>query len=100
MLRHLELTFIKIHILYHACKEELYGVGIMEELNRHGYKVGPGLLYTTLSKMEAEGFLTCRKATVDHKQRKYYRATEKGIELMNDMQRKIIELYEEVVETG
>lgn len=53
----------------------------MEELGRHGYKIGPGLLYPTLAKMEKEGFLTCRKQVVDSKQRKYYRATETGNEL-------------------
>lgn len=55
MLHHLELAFIKIHILHHACKEEIYGVGMMEELGRHGYKIGPGLLYPTLAKMEKTG---------------------------------------------
>lgn len=98
MLRHLELAFIKIHILHHACKEEIYGVGMMEELARHGYRISPGLLYPALAKMEKQGVLTCRKKVVDHKQRKYYRATEAGEALLLEMQNKIIELYDEVIE--
>ena len=97
MLRHLELASIKIHILHHACKEEIYGVGMMEELDRHGYKIGPGLLYPTLAKMEKDGVLICRKQVVNRKQRKYYRATEIGETLLQETQNKIIELYKEVI---
>lgn len=97
MLRHLELTFIKIHILHHASQEEIFGVGIMEELDHHGYKTTPGLLYPTLAKMEKEGFLVCRKQIVHHKQRKYYRATQQGLILLKEMKKKIVELYNEVI---
>lgn len=96
MIRDLELAFIKIHILYHAEKEEVFGVGLMEELSRHGYQVGPGTLYPTLAKLEEGGYLTCRTCTVDHKQRKYYRVTPEGVALLNRMREKIKELYEEV----
>jgi PadR family transcriptional regulator, regulatory protein PadR len=97
MIRDLELAFIKLHILYHAGKEELFGVGLMEELARHGYEIGPGTLYPTLNKLEKGGFLTCEARTVDHKQRKYYRITPAGMSLLNQMKQKIEELYEEVV---
>ncbi len=98
MIRDLELAFIKIHILHHANKEAVFGVGLMEELARHGYAVSPGTLYPTLSKMQAGGFLTCETQTVDHKQRKYYRVTAEGRHLLNAMREKIKELYEEVIE--
>lgn len=97
MIRDLELAFIKLHILYHAGKEEVFGVGLMEELAQHGYEVGPGTLYPTLGKLEKGGFLTCEARTVDHKQRKYYRITPAGMALLNEMKQKIEELYEEVV---
>jgi len=69
MIRDLELGFIKLHILYHARQEEVFGVGLMEELARHGYEIGPGTLYPTLNKLEKGGFLSCKARTVDHKQR-------------------------------
>jgi len=97
MLRDLELAFLKIHILYHAAKEEVFGIGLTEELARHGYKVSPGTLYPTLAKMEKAGLLTCEARTVDHKQRKYYRITEEGGLLLDMMKNKIIELYKEVI---
>lgn len=97
MIRDLELAFIRIHILYHADKAEIFGIGLIEELARHGYTIGPGTLYPALAKMELEGFLTCEARTVNHKQRKYYRITPEGKSLLNEMKHKIEELYNEVV---
>jgi len=97
MIRDLELAFVKLHILYHADNEEVFGVGLMKELERHGYTIGPGTLYPTLAKLEKGGFLTCKARTVNHKQRKYYRITPAGRSLLDEMKGKIEELYREVV---
>lgn len=97
MIRDLELAFVKLHILYHADKEEMFGVGLMEELARHGYTIGPGTIYPTLAKLEKGGFLTCEARTVNHKQRKYYRITPAGRALLDEMKIKIEELHGEVV---
>ena len=98
MIRDLELAFIKIHILYHADKKAVFGVGLMEELARHGYEIGPGTLYPLLSKLEKGGWLSCETRVVDHKQRKYYRLTPEGRLLLTGMREKIKELYQEVIE--
>jgi PadR family transcriptional regulator PadR len=66
-------------------------------LARHGCVVTPETLYPTLDKLEKSGFLTCEARTVDHRRRKYYRITAAGMSLLNQMKRKIEELYEEVV---
>ncbi len=47
MIREIDLAFIKLHILYHAGKEEVYGVGLVEELSRQGYKLSFGAPYPT-----------------------------------------------------
>ena len=98
MIREIDLAFIKLHILYHAEKEEVYGLGLIEELGRHGYTLGPGTLYPTLSKMERTGLLISENRTVNHKQRKYYRITPDGTEQLAKVKAKIGELYREVVE--
>lgn len=36
---------IQLHVLHHAPEEDVYGLGLMEELRRHGYSIGPGTLY-------------------------------------------------------
>jgi len=85
------------HILYHASTEEVFGVGLMEELAHHGYTIGPGILYPTLAKMEKAALFKCEARTVEGKRRKYYRITPEGRLLLDEMRSKIKELYEEVI---
>src|SRR6202044_2561978 len=40
--RHFFHGFIRLHILYHATKEPIYGAEITEELVRHGYRLSQG----------------------------------------------------------
>ena len=96
MIREIDLAFIKLHILYHAANEEVYGLGLIEELARHGYKLSPGTLYPTLAKMQQTGLLTSTTRTVNHKQRKYYNITPSGLKQLNRLKIKIKELYKEV----
>ena len=58
-----------MHILYHATKEPIFGVEMMEELARHGYDVGAGTLYPMLHQMEEAGYLTSRTEVVAGKRR-------------------------------
>lgn len=96
MLRDIHLAFIKMHILYHAANEEVFGIGLIRELKRHGYKLGPGTLYPALARMQESGLLTCECRTVQHKQRKYYRITPAGEELLDEVKGKLEELYNEI----
>jgi len=92
------LGFIKIHILYHASKEPIFGVGIAEELARHGYSISPGTLYPTLHRLEKEGYLESSSEVVSGKVRKYYRATDAGKLMLEQAKEKIRELVTEVIE--
>ncbi len=58
--REIVLGFLRLHILYHARVEPVYGAWLMGELRRHGYDVGPGTLYPTLHTLEQAGFLATR----------------------------------------
>ena len=49
---------VRMHVLYHAGKEPVFGIEMMEELGRHGYDVGAGTLYPMLHQLEQAGFLT------------------------------------------
>jgi len=97
-MREIDLAFTKLHILYHAAKEEVYGVGLVEELGRHGYKLSFGTLYPTLAKMVRMELLSLETRIVNHKQRKYYRITPAGLKELEKVKAKIKELYEEVIE--
>ena len=92
------LGFIKVHILYHAAQEPIFGVWIAEELARHGYHVSPGTLYPTLHRMEKDSYLESSSRVVGGRVRKYYRATDEGKQVLEQARNKIRELVVEVVE--
>ena len=97
MLKDFFLGFVKIHVLYHASREPIYGVELLEELGRHGYRLSPGTLYPALHRLEKEGYLSVRKRVVDGKVRKYYTITEQGMVILSEARRKIAELVDEVL---
>ncbi len=98
MFRDFFLGFVKIHILYHASKEPIYGVEMLEELGRHGYRLSPGTIYPTLHRLTRDGYLSTQRKVVDGKVRKYYTITEQGLEALDEARGKITELVEEVIE--
>jgi PadR family transcriptional regulator PadR len=89
--------FVRLHVLYHAAREPIFGVEMMEELARHGYDVGPGTLYPLLHQLEEAGYLTAHTEVVDGRQRKYYRATPEGTRALHEARAKLRELVKEVL---
>ena len=98
LLRDFYLGFIRIHILYHARKAQVYGVELMRELAKHGYAVGPGTLYPILHTMEANGLLLSQKEVVNRKARRCYRITNKGESILQGAQKQAVELITEISE--
>jgi len=98
MLRDFFLGFIKIHILYHASKEPVYGLWLIEELGRHGYKLSAGTLYPILHRLEQEKLLKSFPENISGKIRKYYRTTPKGNRMLSKIREKVRELVDEVME--
>lgn len=92
------LGFIRIHILYHASREEVFGLELMAELSRHGYRVGPGTLYPILHGLESKQFLTSHKRLVDGRLRRYYLITPKGKKALEEARGKASELVHEINE--
>jgi len=97
MFRDFFLGFVRIHILYHATEEPIFGVGIMEELARHGYQLSAGTLYPILHGLEKKGYLCSHEQVVNGKVRKYYDATPEGKAALKEAKDKIKELVDEVV---
>ena len=89
--------FVRLHVLYHAVREPVYGVEMMEELRRHGYDVGAGTLYPMLHQLEKSGYLTSTTEVVEGKVRKYYRATAEGAKALEVSRAKLRELVKEVI---
>ncbi|MCW7491901.1 PadR family transcriptional regulator [Leptospira sp. 2 VSF19] len=90
-------SFIKIHILHHSEKEEIYGVWMMKELKEHGYKISPGSLYPLLKSLEDKGFMRSRTEQLGKIKRKFYRITPKGKKELVAAKIKLKELIGEIL---
>lgn len=98
IIRRLFLGFIQVHILYHASKEPVYGLYMIEELKSHGYQVSSGTLYPLLHSLESAGLLQRKDELVDGKIRKYYSITPRGGEVLGEAREKARELVKELEE--
>jgi DNA-binding PadR family transcriptional regulator len=92
------IGFIRIHILYHASRESVYGSELMRELSNHGYSVGPGTLYPVLHRLEEDGLLDSQVRVVNGKRRRYYKITDYGLEILEKAKLQANELIAEINE--
>ncbi len=93
-------SLIRLHILQHAAQEPIFGIGIMEELGRHGYKLSAGTLYPVLHGLEEKGYLRSRAQRVGRSSRRIYRATPAGKKALAAAKVKVRELFGELFEEG
>jgi PadR family transcriptional regulator PadR len=89
---------IRLHILHHASEGVIFGLGIIEELKRHGYKMSPGTLYPILHRFEEEGYLRAKLERAGSQVRRFYRATPRGRKALHELKRQVRELYSELFE--
>jgi PadR family transcriptional regulator PadR len=88
---------IRLHVLYHASHEGLFGLGMIHELREHGYRIGPGTLYPLLHRMEEMGYLRSTEKVVEGKRRRWYTATPKGRRALQQAKARTGELFREIV---
>jgi PadR family transcriptional regulator, regulatory protein PadR len=98
IVRDVFLAFVRVHILHHAARDRVFGLEMIEELRRHGYKLSPGTLYPILHGLEESGLLTSSGKVVGGKMRKYYKATAKGRRMLAEVRGKISELVGEILD--
>jgi PadR family transcriptional regulator PadR len=84
---------IRLHTLHHAEKEGVFGLGMIEELARHGYKLSPGTLYPLLHSMEKKGLLRSHERLKAGKIRRMYRSTARGRHALSIAKEKVYELF-------
>ena len=94
--RDLYSGLIRLHILHHACEEPIYGLGMIEELARHGYKLSPGTLYPLLHGLERNGYLRSFQRRRNGRVRRFYRATPTGRKTLKSAKEKVQELFGEM----
>ena len=89
---------IRLHVLYHATREPVFGLGMIRELGRHGYRIGPGTLYPLLHRLEKNGYLRSRMQSVGGRTRRCYTATRRGRQALGQAKARVRELFEEIFE--
>ena len=76
----------------------MYGLWLIEELGRHGYKLSSGTLYPMLHSMEEKGYLRSVEERSGKLARRVYRATALGEKVLDSAKRKVSELFTELFE--
>jgi len=96
--RDLYSGLIRLHVLHHAVEEPIFGLGMAEELARHGYRISPGTLYPLLHSLEKRGYLRSSERRNGKSLRKVYRATPQGKKALLAAKSKVRELFRELIE--
>jgi PadR family transcriptional regulator PadR len=96
--RDLYSGLIRLHVLHHAVEEPIFGLGMIEELGRHGYRISPGSLYPILHGLEEKGYLKSSEQRNGKSLRKVYRATPAGRKALASAKDKVRELFHELIE--
>jgi PadR family transcriptional regulator, regulatory protein PadR len=94
--RDLYSGLIRLHVLYHASKEPIFGLEMMEELARHGYRLSPGTMYPLLHGLESKGLLRSSRAGRRPNSRLEYRATAAGRSALAVAKNRVRELFSEL----
>jgi DNA-binding PadR family transcriptional regulator len=95
--RDLYSGMIRLHVLHHATKEPIFGLEMLEELSRHGYRISPGTLYPLLHGLQRKGYLRSSQHRNGKSLRRVYRATPLGRKALEAAKNKIQELFSELI---
>jgi DNA-binding PadR family transcriptional regulator len=96
--RDLYSGLIRLHVLHHAADQPIFGLGMIEELGRHGYRISPGSLYPLLHGLEKKGYLRSTQQRNGKSLRKVYRATAAGRKALEASKIKVRELFHELMD--
>jgi PadR family transcriptional regulator, regulatory protein PadR len=89
---------IRLHLLHHACRGPIFGLGMIAELARHGYRLSPGTLYPLLHGLEARGLFRSARVRSAGRTRRVYRATAAGRAVLAVAKLRVKELFGELLQ--
>jgi DNA-binding PadR family transcriptional regulator len=96
--RDLYSGLMRLHVLHHASAGPIFGLGMAEELARHGYRISPGTLYPLLHGLEKKGYIRGRELRNGKSLRRVYRATPLGRKALAGAKAKVREFIGELFE--
>jgi DNA-binding PadR family transcriptional regulator len=91
--RQLYSGLVRLFILHHASRTPVFGLEIIEDLARHGYRLSAGTLYPLLHSMERSGYLRSRRQEAARRHRRIYRATSRGRKALDSAEGKLRSLF-------
>ena len=89
---------IRLHILQQAGRGKVFGVGLIEELRRQGYRLSPGTLYPLLHSLEQNGYLRSSVQIIGGRQCRFYVATSTGNSALHRSRPRIVALMRQLCE--
>lgn len=94
--RDLYSGLIRLHILHHAERKPIFGLAMIEELSRHGYRLSAGTVYPILHGLEAKGYLRSVRQKNGTRIRRVYQATPAGRRALAAARAQVRELFGEL----
>ena len=89
---------IRIYILHQACEEPILGLGMIEQLQRHGCKLSPGIVCAMLNGLETKGYLHSQEVRLGKTVCRVYRATLAGRKALPKAEEKVKGLLRALLE--
>lgn len=89
---------IRLLVLHHAVQEPVYGLALIEELARHGYRLSAGTLYPILHGLEKKGYLKSMERSLNGTKRRIYHATPAGRRALRSAKSRVRDLFGELFE--
>jgi PadR family transcriptional regulator, regulatory protein PadR len=89
---------VRLHVLHHADEGPVFGLAIIEELTRHGYRISAGTMYPILHGLERKRYLVSHSERREGRQRRVYTITPLGRRALEVGRTKVRELFGELIE--
>ena len=96
--RDLYSGLMRLHVLHCATEGPVFGLGVVDELARRGYRISPGTLYPLLRGLGKKGYLSSMQQRNGKSLRTIYRATPAGRKALAAAAVKVRELIGELME--
>jgi PadR family transcriptional regulator PadR len=87
---------IRLHVLHQADEKPLYEQCMIEELQRHGYQIGPGTMYPLLHSLARKGYLRSRTERSGSHYGQVHRIAPTGRRALHLARRWVQKLFEEM----
>ena len=91
---------LKVFVLHQAAQGPIYGGKLKKQLQEWGYDISPGSLYPLLHAFEKGHLFRSRVKIFKGRARKYYEITDKGRDVLAEVQQELKAIMARMLSTG